>query len=481
VSDTVSPQNPAAVPEPNQEPATSKATCPSCGRFVGPYTACPYCGAALSGRTPLKLVKYFALCLATMGLLGLWWLASRTEIPHLTVAEIEGMMNMAFVWVDGRITRNITYDPTSQYLGFWVDDGTGEIYISAYRATTQKLLEADIIPALGDEVSIAGTLRIREDYAALTLNNPEHMVLNRPSPATLASTDITPLDEGRRVAVQGEILSFSTPYPGLTLFSLQDDAGELTITVEEVIQTLTGSLPEIDVGHWVIVTGTVTLYKGTPQVTLGDSQAITLLPSPPEPEPEVRQLSQIALTDLGSQVLAQGRIVAMEGINGGLKATLDDGTAQIILVLWSQVYRALEEPRDLDLGAEITIYGEVSAYQGELEIIPQTASDITIHQSAPEIPWVSIETLSRADAGRLVRVRGMLGSPEGFSAGVKIPIKDGSGRITVLLWSNIYQELKPRPVEDMLVEITGIIDIYNGALEIIPRSTYDMVDMDQGD
>ena len=51
----------------------------------------------------------------------------------------------------------------------------------------------------------------------------------------------------------------------------------------------------------------------------------------------------------------------------------------------------------------------------------------------------------------------------------------------MLLWSNIYQELKPRPVEDMLVEVTGIIDFYNGVLEIIPRSTYDVVNIDQGD
>jgi DNA/RNA endonuclease YhcR with UshA esterase domain len=171
----------------------------------------------------------------------------------------------------------------------------------------------------------------------------------------------------------------------------------------------------------------------------------------------------------------------MDGIKGGLKAVLDDKTAQIIIVFWSQVYNSLDEPAELDLGAEITVYGEVSAYQGVLEVIPQKAADISIDTPAPEIPWVSIKALTREDVGELVRVRGLLGTPEGFSSGVKIPLKDGSGRITVLLWSNIYQELKPRPVEDMLTEVTGIIDIYNGVLEIIPRSTYDIINLDQGD
>jgi DNA/RNA endonuclease YhcR with UshA esterase domain len=479
---------PNKAPEPDgvqvKKQSTLNANCPSCGRFVGPYSSCPFCGAAMEKRLSLKLVKIFALCFATVGLDILWLLARRTEIPHVVVAEIGSLMNMAYVRIDGHITRAITYDPTTQYMGFWVDDGTGEIHVSVYRDTTQELLQMGVIPALGDKVSIAGSLRIREDYAALTLDIPAHLKLTRPAPAALKSSDITPLDEGRRVVLQGEVASITTPYTGLTLLKLKDNSGNINITVNNTIQALTGDIPEVNAGQFVMVTGTVTLYKGTPQVALCSSEEITVQPNPPESEPdvpEVRQLSHISLTDLGSQVLVKGRIVAMDGIKGGLKAVLDDKTAQIIIVFWSQVYNSLDEPAELDLGAEITVYGEVSAYQGVLEVIPQKAADISIDTPAPEIPWVSIKALTREDVGELVRVRGLLGTPEGFSSGVKIPLKDGSGRITVLLWSNIYQELKPRPVEDMLTEVTGIIDIYNGVLEIIPRSTYDVINLDQLD
>ena len=485
MSSNAPPQNPTQKPDAilleQQSSPDTNANCPSCGRFVGPYASCPYCGAAMAGRLSIKLVKFFAICFATIGLILLWWLASRTEIPHLSITEIGSLMNMAYVRIDGRIIRNITYDPNSHYMGFWVDDGTGEIHVSVYSETTQELLQKSRIPALGDQVSIAGSLRIREDYAAMTLNVPEHLELTRPAPVALKSSDITPLDEGRRVVLQGEVTSFATPYTGLTLLALQDNAGEITITYDDTVQTLTGPVPEVDVGHSIMVTGTVTLYKGTPQITLSNSKELTLLPLPPDPEPVVRQLSHIALTDLGSQVLVQGRVVAKEGIKGGLKATLDDTSAQILVVLWSHVYGSLDEPTNLDLGAVITVYGEVSVYQGALEIIPRATSDITIEKPAPGIPWVSIVALPRADLGRVVRVRGLLGGPEGFSSGVKFPLKDGSGRITVLLWSNIYQELKPRPVENMLTEVTGIIEVYNDVLEIIPRSTYDMVNIDQGD
>jgi DNA/RNA endonuclease YhcR with UshA esterase domain len=281
--------------------------------------------------------------------------------------------------------------------------------------------------------------------------------------------------------LQGEITSISTPYPGLTLLALQDSAGEITINYDDAIQDLTGSVAEIEAGQFAMVTGTVSLYKGTPQVTLTNSKELSLLPVPPDPGPEMRQLSHITLTDLGSQVLVQGRVVAMEGIKGGLKALLDDGTAQIAVVLWEQVYSSLDQPTDLDLGADITISGEVSAYEGEIEIIPRKVSDIIIESPSTRIPWVSVNEITRDDVGRVLQVRGLLGAPEGFSAGVKFPLKDGSGRITVILWSNIYQELKPRPAEDMLTQVTGLIDIYNGKLEIIPRSIYDVVNIDQGE
>lgn len=453
--------------------APSDAHCHSCGHFIGPYETCPYCGAKTKGRIPVRIVKIAALILATVGLFALWWAARYTDIPVVSAADAAGTMNMAYVRITGRVARSLSYDPKSGYLAFWVDDGTGEVHISAYRDVTEVVLAAGKTPALGDKVTVAGTLRIREDYVALTLNVPEHLELSRPAPINLETNELTVLDEGLRVRLTGEVRRVYSPYEGLTLITLRDANGEVVIAVDETVIALTGALPEIIEGQGIEVVGTVSLYKDTPQLVPADVADIMLSAAPPEPIIETRKLSALSAEDEGALVQVQGRIVLMEGFKGGVKAVLDDGSTQITLLLWDSVYGALDNPAALDTGAEVEVEGEVSVYQGDLEIVPKTAGDIRIQAPAPEIPWVEVKTLTSIDVGRVVRVRGVLGKPDAFSAGVKVQLDDGTGEITVLFWNNIVTALEQRPAEGMLAEVIGEIEEYQGELEIIPRSVQD--------
>ncbi|MBN1261406.1 MAG: hypothetical protein JXB35_12080 [Anaerolineae bacterium] len=568
------------------------AVCPSCGRFTGPYETCPYCGARRKGRLSLRAVKLAALVVALTGLAALWLAARATEVPLITVETAQGTMNMAYVRVKGQVVRGPTYDPESAYLSFWLDDRTGEIHISSYRDVTEALLAERQVPDLGDEVEVAGTLRIREDYAALTLNAPEHLSRNRPDPLPVKAGALTELDEGLRVRVRGEIRDVRTPYTGLTILTVRDDSGDIAVTAGDAMTALWGPLPDIAPGQLAVITGTVTLYKGTPQVSLpspdniqllGDSanavQAptplgsltaadagrwifvqgrlitrepfssgfkgtlddgtgqITLLiwqnvwnsldepailqegasiavqgevklyhevleivpeaaldvraapaalaipepgapggagtATPPAPETPVTALSACSQADEGGWFRVQGRIVAVSGFNGGLKATLDDGTGQVTLLVWQRIHNTLDDPTALEVGATLDVEGQLQVYAGELELIPLGATNIRWLAPAPELAWVSIGDLSPRDVGRAVRLRGVLGIPTAFSAGVKAELDDGTGVITVLLWSNIAEDLEVAPAGGMLVEVFGEIAIYNDALEIIPRSHYD--------
>lgn len=453
----------------------TQAHCPSCGRFVGPYETCPYCGAHFTGRIPMRAVKIAAILLATVGLFSLWWVARNTPIPRVSAAEAMGTMNMAYVQVAGRVTRSITYDPEGGYLAFWLDDGTGEVRIAAYRDVTRELLAQGKTPALGDEIVVAGTLRVREDYVSLTLNVADHLELSRPAPISLRSNEITILDEGLRVRLVGEVRRVYQPFAGLTIITLHDEGGDIPVTVGDTLEALTGALPEIVEGQGIEVIGAVTLYKDTPQIAPADVADIILSEVPPESIVVVEpvKLNQISASNEGQWVQIAGRVVALEGFKGGLKATLDDGTAQVRILLWDSVYSALENPPALDIGAEIELRGAVQVYQGAVEIAPKIAGDITLVNAAPALPWVQSGELSVADVGRVVRLRGVLGEPDAFSAGVKVQLADGSGKITILLWSNLAVALEQRPAAGMTVEVVGVVAEYQGEIEIIPRSVYD--------
>ena len=224
--------------------------CPSCGRYVGPYEACPYCGARLAGRMPVRAVKIAAILLTTVGLVVLWFAATRAQVPLIQIAQAGATMNMAYVRLEGRCTRVPSYNPESDYLSFWIDDGTGEIRVSAYRAETRQIIERVLVPALGDVVEVAGTLRVREDFLALTINVPDQLTITRPDPVGREIGTIEPDDLYLRVRVRGEVRSVYEPYDGLTLIAVRDETGEIPIAVSEDLVALSGALPALSTARW---------------------------------------------------------------------------------------------------------------------------------------------------------------------------------------------------------------------------------------
>ncbi len=467
-------------PDPNAQTPAARSTsselaaCPSCGRFVGPYESCPYCGAHVGGRLSMRVVKAVAIALATVGLIALWWAARHVEVPLLTAAETLGTMNMAYVRLQGAVVRSLSYDPESDYLSFWLDDGTGEVMVSAYRDVTRALIAEERLPTLGDNVEVAGTLRIREDFVSLTLNVPEHLALERPEPLPVRAGTLTSLDEGLRVIVTGEVRETFTPYEGLTLITIRDASGDVPVVVDETLTALTGPLPEIIEGQGMVVTGTVALYRDEPQLVPASVQDIALKDVlDAAVVAEQRSLSSLTAEDAGAWVRVQGRVVALTGFNGGVKATLDDGTDQILLLIWSSVHDALPDPTALDVGAELEVEGEVQLYEETLEVVPERAGDVRLRVAASAPPWVEVGSLAAYDAGRVVRLRGVLGAPADFSSGTKVPLDDGTGVLSVLLWSNLVEALDTPPAAGQMVEVVGEVTVYQDELELIPRSLHD--------
>jgi DNA/RNA endonuclease YhcR with UshA esterase domain len=297
--------------------------------------------------------------------------------------------------------------------------------------------------------------------------------LERPDPVPAQAGTLTSLDEGLRVVVTGEVRETFTPYEGLTLITIQDASGEVPVTIDETLTALTGPLPDVAEGQGITITGTVALYRDEPQIAPASVRDIVLSEKSADAAAELRTLASLSEADEGAWVRAQGRVVALTGFRGGVKATLDDGTDQCLLLLWNRVHDALSDPTALDVGAEVEVEGKVQLYEGTLELVPEHAGNVKLLVAASEPPWVEIASLADYDEGRVVRLRGVLGPPDDFSSGTKVTLDDGTGTLTVLLWSNIVETLEPPPQAGQMVEVVGDVAFYQDELELIPRSSHD--------
>jgi DNA/RNA endonuclease YhcR with UshA esterase domain len=351
--------------------------CSQCGRYVGPYEACPYCGSRMAGRIPVRVVKVAAVGLATVGLFLLWQAATRSAVPRVQIGRAGATMNFAYARVEGWVVRGPDFYADSGYLAFTVADDSGEIRVSAYRGETDAMLARGQVPALGDRVSVAGTLRVREGGVALTINVPDHVEVLRPEAVGREIGSITPSDHLLRVRVQGQVWEVRQPYEGLTLVTLRDPTGAIDVVVDRSLEALTGAFLPPEPGQSLEVVGAVDLYRDTPQIVPTSARDVFLLPEL-VPVASRSSIGDLGAGDVSRFVAVQGTVTELASSSTWVKFTLDDGTGEVAVFLWQDVAQALPNPEALVVGARLQVVGEVSLYRGELEVVPERAQDLMV-------------------------------------------------------------------------------------------------------
>jgi DNA/RNA endonuclease YhcR with UshA esterase domain len=278
----------------------------------------------------------------------------------------------------------------------------------------------------------------------------------------------------------------------------------------------TDSFLDIQPGQSAEATGAVTLYKDTPQVTLARADA--LRPSTDLfPVAAPARVASLAAERAGQWAAVRGQVVKVSPFSAGWRFTLDDGTGRANVVLWSDVYAVLSPTLQLTEGAQVSVQGEVSLYRGAIEIVPEMPADVTLVAAAPisatptpapttaptptiplptatlaptptappptvtprptpkptqAITFVSLGQLTPADKGKLVSVRGKIVEVIKFSSGMKYRLDDGTGRVILLLWQEVFDKVPnhDKLVNGSQVSATGDVDVYRGDIEVIPRS-----------
>jgi hypothetical protein len=142
-------------------------------------------------------------------------IARTAEIPAVTAADAGGTLNMAYVKITGHVARSLSYDPVGGYLVFWVEDGTGEVRVSAYRRRDREPAGAGKIRRWATKSPLPGRAHPR----GLRRTHPQRARTPRadsPGAVQPESGELTVLDEGLRVRLAGEVRRVLVPYPGMT-------------------------------------------------------------------------------------------------------------------------------------------------------------------------------------------------------------------------------------------------------------------------
>jgi DNA/RNA endonuclease YhcR with UshA esterase domain len=461
---------------------------------------------------------------------------------ELAVAPARRIVELAredvgrMVSVEGTVTR---VDPFSAGVKYALSDGGGVITLLLWQDLYNGLADASL---LGEGATVRAQGEIAEYRGALEMV-PELpadvQVLVLPSREALGRQvdEITAADVGHMVAVQGvlkALRAFSAGIRGV----LDDGTGTITILLWQEVYDSLMDQERLVPGALVSVEGQVSEYRGELEVLPRAASGVTIIGMADWSPPRMA-LSQITLDDVGQMVEVTGQIAAAVPFSRGTRLTLADDTGTITVVVWQNLYEQLQDAEALVVDAELVVRGEVSEYQGELEIVPQLPPDVRVTgvaaalvaEAAASTPGPATEegstgtplpatqegptgtpeaiatatirptakpaatataapdvrrigAITAEDVGATLAIaRAGIAKVDYFSKGIRYTLNDGSGSIVLLVWQDVLETTKVRfdLFPGSQVQVTGRIDQYEGDLEIVPRRGADIVLLERGE
>ncbi|MBN1933478.1 MAG: OB-fold nucleic acid binding domain-containing protein, partial [Anaerolineae bacterium] len=270
-------------------------------------------------------------------------------------------------------------------------------------------------------------------------------------------------EEGTRVRIAGEIEVYQD-----TLEIIPAATGDITWLEAAALPTpQPPATPTLEPAVTAQVTPTLTPTPLVPTLTPRPTAAPTATRGT-----QTVPTGKLTRALIGQTATIEGRIVEVVSFSSGVKFYVDDGSGRAALWVLQAVYSQLDNAAQLIVGSTVRAQGVVEEYKDELEVAPQSASDVTVTVAATPQPVTitRLADLSAANVGQTVTVQGEIVEVVPFSSGIKYLLDDGSARVTLLLWQNVYDlvAVKDQLVVGAVVQATGKVNEYRGAIEIVP-------------
>ncbi|MFZ0547613.1 MAG: OB-fold nucleic acid binding domain-containing protein [Candidatus Promineifilaceae bacterium] len=286
--------------------------------------------------------------------------------------------------------------------------------------------------------------------------------------------------EAMPTAAQISIIEGNTAVPSQTATPFDTPVPSATNTptsTQDLVPTETATATAV-ASHNPIPTAAVAATP-TPSATATNLPMSTNTPHPAAtatldvPTLEIGRLAE----NIGQEVTVNGSVVNTASFSGGFRFTLSDGTGQVTLLLWHNVYDDCWDAPQLNRGATVRATGEVSLFEGDLEIVPDFGGDVKVTAvSGLFAPDHDIGELGNY-MGELVQITGQINRLESTSSGPKIFVADETGEIVVFIWNDILDRVPNNValgVPGTRVRVVGFVQEYHSNREIVPALPYDI-------
>ena len=360
--------------------------CPSCGRFVGAHYKCPYCGAHIKHRLSLRLFKYGSVWMAIIGVAILYLVAIKViHVPVVKVGDITGLYNFANAKIVGKVVKvkPLRGKKGKRSFSITVDDGTGEIRITAWGDVTEDIARLDRIPRVEDEIEATGAIKIDEVYGtSLSLQSADLLTIKPAIFSSLKVKEVYPLEAGTLVNIKGGVKYKPYTKKEALNFWVEDETGKIKVyapkwTYRDLKKF--GKVPRIE--DKVELSGRVYVdRKGRRSITLLrlDRFRITRAEAlSPEEKVSRFNIGLITSERMGKIVECRGKVLTLKNRSNPTNIVITDNTGKIEIVYWPEVEKGVDRLVTVS-GASISVKGKVTQYRGMMQVKVLHSEDITL-------------------------------------------------------------------------------------------------------
>ncbi|MFH1315484.1 MAG: lamin tail domain-containing protein, partial [Candidatus Uhrbacteria bacterium] len=292
---------------------------------------------------------------------------------------------------DGTVVDQMTYDSTSKGQSFILVDsawlGTNEVTPNEPNQLSQAEVQSTTTTTVTETAAVSKTTPTTNKATSVVLASGSGSSTSSYSTSTsiveTSLSSVRTLSSGTKVRVTGTV----SAEPGLLGKQIMYLAGSGI-----QVYLYAANWPDVNVGDVVQVTGEMSSSRSESRIKLASANDLVVLSSGDEPVPHEIELEEINDDTEGWLVMISGMISSIESDRFELE---DSGTTTTVIIKDETNI----DLNSLELGSRVQVTGIVSRYYDSFRVLPRSANDIELLESAV-LGTAGTSSKDQAAAGR---------------------------------------------------------------------------------